>query len=182
MACCFLLLQFLSCTSTSFKKIIVTQSSISFKNDNCYTTLPNKFLSIYLSVCLSVCLSVRPSVRPSIRPASQPASQPAIHLSITWIWMQVTFRLSTVRVIAILMKVLCSADYTAVQDKTTWASKIVSMIRKYHNHKLQINPWHREEEQNDNHKTPGRQAKQTALSSPSRLITWQFRRCQTSPL
>ena len=26
------------------------------------------------------------------------------------------------------------------------SSKIVSMIRKYHNRKLQINPWHREEE------------------------------------
>ena len=29
----------------------------------------------------------------------------------------------------------CIADY----------SKIVSMVRKYHNHKLQTNPWHREE-------------------------------------
>ena len=27
-----------------------------------------------------------------------------------------------------------------------FASKIVSMIRKYHNHKLQTTPWHREEE------------------------------------
>ena len=27
--------------------------------------------------------------------------------------------------IAILMKILCSADPTAVQDQTTWASKIV---------------------------------------------------------
>ena len=26
-------------------------------------------------------------------------------------------------------------------------AKIVSMIRKYHNHKLQTNPWHHEEEQ-----------------------------------
>ena len=76
-----------------------------------------------------------------------------------------------VPVIAILIEVLCSADDTAVQDKTTWASKIVSMIRKYHNHKLQTNPWHGEEEQHNNQKTPGRQAKQTALSSPSRLIT-----------
>ena len=33
---------------------------------------------------------------------------------------------------------------------------IVSMIRKYHNHKLQTNPWHGEEEPHDNHKTPGR--------------------------
>ena len=26
--------------------------------------------------------------------------------------------------------------HTAVQEQTTWASKIVRMIRKYHNHKL----------------------------------------------
>ena len=38
-------------------------------------------------------------------------------------------------------------------------SKIVSMIRKYHNHKLQTNPWHPEEEPHDNHETPGRQTK-----------------------
>ena len=31
------------------------------------------------------------------------------------------------------------------------------MIRKYHNHKLQTNPWHREEESHNNHQTPGRQ-------------------------
>ena len=31
------------------------------------------------------------------------------------------------------------------------------MIRKYHNHKLQTNPWHREEEPQNNHETPGRQ-------------------------
>ena len=31
------------------------------------------------------------------------------------------------------------------------------MIRKYHNHKLQTKPWHREEEPHNNHETPGRQ-------------------------
>ena len=35
------------------------------------------------------------------------------------------------------------------------------MIRKYHNHKLQTNPWHREEEPHNNHKAPGRQTKQS---------------------
>ena len=37
----------------------------------------------------------------------------------------------------------------------------VSMIRKYHNNTLQTNPRHREEEpqNNNNHKTPGRQTK-----------------------
>ena len=40
------------------------------------------------------------------------------------------------------------------------------MIRKYHNHKLQITPWHREEELL-NHQTPGRQIKQSnQLSLP----------------
>ena len=39
------------------------------------------------------------------------------------------------------------------------------MIRKYHNHSLQTNQWHHEENtQNTNsHKTPGRQVKQQAL-------------------
>ena len=37
--------------------------------------------------------------------------------------------------------------------------KIVSMLRKYHNHKLQTNMWHREEEPHNNHETPGRQTK-----------------------
>ena len=33
------------------------------------------------------------------------------------------------------------------------------MIRKYHNHKLQTTPWHREDEPLNHHKTPGRQIK-----------------------
>ena len=41
------------------------------------------------------------------------------------------------------------------------------MIRKYHNHKLQTNPWHGEEEPQNNHETPGRETKQTnQLSLP----------------
>ena len=41
------------------------------------------------------------------------------------------------------------------------------MIRKYHNHKLQKNPWYREEEPHNNHETPGRQTKQSnQLSLP----------------
>ena len=40
-------------------------------------------------------------------------------------------------------------------------SEIVSMIKKYHNHKLQTNPWQREEEPHNNHETPGRQTKQS---------------------
>ena len=35
------------------------------------------------------------------------------------------------------------------------------MIRKYHNHKPQTNPWHCEEEPHIHHKTPGRQTKQS---------------------
>ena len=35
------------------------------------------------------------------------------------------------------------------------------MIRKYHNHKLKTNPWHREEEPHNHHETPGRQTKQS---------------------
>ena len=41
------------------------------------------------------------------------------------------------------------------------------MIRKYHNHKLQTTPWHREEEPLNHHETPGRQIKQSnQLSFP----------------
>ena len=41
------------------------------------------------------------------------------------------------------------------------------MIKKYHNHKLQINLWHRQEEQHNNHETPLRQTKQSnQLSLP----------------
>ena len=41
------------------------------------------------------------------------------------------------------------------------------MIRKYLNHKLQTNPWQREEEQHNHHETPGRETKQNnQLSIP----------------
>ena len=41
------------------------------------------------------------------------------------------------------------------------------MTRKYHNHKLQTNPWHREEEQHNDHNRPCRQTKQSnQLSLP----------------
>ena len=39
------------------------------------------------------------------------------------------------------------------------------MIKKYHNHKLQTNLWHREEEPQNNHETPGRQTKQSKATS-----------------
>ena len=35
------------------------------------------------------------------------------------------------------------------------------MIRKYHNHKLQTTPWHREEEPFNHHEASGRQIKQS---------------------
>ena len=43
---------------------------------------------------------------------------------------------------------------------STTTKKQVSMIRKYHNYILQINPRHLEEEPQNNHKTPLRQTKQ----------------------
>ena len=46
------------------------------------------------------------------------------------------------------------------------------MIRKYHNHKLQTKPWHREEEPHNNHETPGKQTQQSnQLSRPIEMIT-----------
>ena len=44
------------------------------------------------------------------------------------------------------------------------------MIRKYHNHKLQTNPWQREEEPDNNHETPGRQTKQSIFIHTSIVI------------
>ena len=50
---------------------------------------------------------------------------------------------------------------------TVFYPKIVSMIRKYLNHKPQTNPWHHEEEPHNHHETPGRQTKQSnQLSLP----------------
>ena len=44
------------------------------------------------------------------------------------------------------------------------------MFRKYHNHKLQTNPWHHKEESHINHETPGRQTKQSnKLSLPHQV-------------
>ena len=43
------------------------------------------------------------------------------------------------------------------------------MTRKYHNNKLQTNPWHRQEEPHNNQETPGIQTKQSSqLSFPHR--------------
>ena len=52
-------------------------------------------------------------------------------------------------------------------QNVSYKGKIVSMIRKKHNHKLQTNRWHREEEPHSNYETPGRQTKQSnQLSLP----------------
>ena len=45
------------------------------------------------------------------------------------------------------------------------------MIRKYHNHKLQTTPWHREEEPLNHHETPGRQIKQSNQQNIEQLQT-----------
>ena len=54
-----------------------------------------------------------------------------------------------------------------IYAQLTWAWKIVSMARKYHNHKPQTIPLHCEEEPLNHHKTQGRQIKQSnQLSLP----------------
>ena len=41
------------------------------------------------------------------------------------------------------------------------------MVRKYHNHKLLTNPWHRKEEPHNNQENPEKQTKQSnQLSLP----------------
>ena len=55
----------------------------------------------------------------------------------------------------------------ALYQEIMIVSKIMSMIRKYDNHKPQTIPWHREEEPSSIKETPGRQIKQTnQLSLP----------------
>ena len=44
------------------------------------------------------------------------------------------------------------------------------MIRKYHNHKLQTTPWHREEQPLNHHETPGGQIKQSNLYKSVKLL------------
>ena len=45
------------------------------------------------------------------------------------------------------------------------------MIRKYHNHKPQTTPWHRQEEPLNHHETPGGQIKQrNQLSLSTKII------------
>ena len=57
--------------------------------------------------------------------------------------------------------------YVASSSEPLKPLKIVSMIRKYHNHKRQTTPCHREEEPLNHHETPGRQIKQSnQLSLP----------------
>ena len=51
--------------------------------------------------------------------------------------------------------------------KVSYLKYLVSMIRKYHYHKPQTNPWHRKEEPLNHHEIPGRQTKQSnQLSLP----------------
>ena len=47
------------------------------------------------------------------------------------------------------------------------------MIRKYHNHKPQTTPWHREEEPLKHHETPGRQPHGTARKSHLTIMRYQ---------
>ena len=49
------------------------------------------------------------------------------------------------------------------------------MIRKYHNHKPQTTPWHREEEPLNHHETPGKQIKQSNQLSLNRTRYFQIR-------
>ena len=59
--------------------------------------------------------------------------------------------------------------YDVIQSDLSlhFRKKYVSMIRKYHSHKPQTTPWHREEEPLNHHETPGRQFKQSnQLSLP----------------
>ena len=82
-------------------------------------------------------------------------SCPLLFLALCTFWESIEF-----------LQVLC---HTTWLDTIFWimfgetlsAPKVVSMIRKNHNHKLQTKGWHCEEEPHNNHETPGRQSKQS---------------------
>ena len=57
--------------------------------------------------------------------------------------------------------ILCEMNKHKIVSNLRIPLKIVSMIRKYHNHKLQTNSWHREKEPHNNQETRGRQTKQS---------------------
>ena len=84
---------------------------------------------------------------------------------IPWNWAR-QFRLGTRRVAIGLHH----DSFLQAGLNSTWTEKqLVSMIKKYHNHKLQTNPWHHKEEPHNNLVTPGRQTKQSnQLSIPHR--------------
>ena len=69
-----------------------------------------------------------------------------------------------------LRAVVCSIAHNFdgfAYNKANSVRKLVSMIKKYHNHKPQTTPWHSEEEPHNRHETPGRQIKQSnQLSLP----------------
>ena len=65
------------------------------------------------------------------------------------------------------MCIMVDRSTLELPEAKVYLKKRVSMIRKYHNHKLQTAPWHREEEPLNHHETPGRQMKQSnRLSLP----------------
>ena len=55
----------------------------------------------------------------------------------------------------------CNRLHAWWSTQSRLAKQYVSMIRKYHNHKLQTTLMHREEEPLNHHETPGRQIKQS---------------------
>ena len=68
-----------------------------------------------------------------------------------------------------LLEISCCGSCIQLDSvlRCTLCPNYFRMMRKYHNHKLQTNPWHREEEPHNNHDTSGRQTKQSyQLSVP----------------
>ena len=49
------------------------------------------------------------------------------------------------------------------------------MIKKDHNHKLQTNPWYRDEEPHNNHETLDRQTKQSNQLSLPNQDDWKLK-------
>ena len=130
------------------------------------------FLSTYPSLHCTNNLSVDVQSQKNVQAQIPYTSGPTLCLLLTkiqyyshhlWIFQNNT---GTLGIMQNTVYLICKGQNRKSQNME-FLLKIVSMIRKYHNHKPQTIPWHRKEEPHNHHETPGRRTKQSnQLSLP----------------
>ena len=73
-----------------------------------------------------------------------------IQVVLRWLYVLLRVTTSILRLVTTILRRDACIVYCTISGK---GIKIVSIIRKYHNHKLQTNRWHRKEEPHKNHET-----------------------------